>query len=170
MHETKFCKTCRLGKSLPEFKNKKSGKFGVAAICKKCESAFRKTEGYREKDRERLRKNPEIREKRNKYTYRWKEKNKDKVQITQKKWFLKKLYGLTLDQYNEMFNSQCGACSICGKHQSLLEKSLSVDHDHNSGKIRSLLCSNCNTAIGLLDEDVGLLKKVVDYLNKHREG
>jgi len=77
----------------------------------------------------------------------------------------KKLYGLTLDDYNKLFSDQKGCCLICKKHQSDLVKKLGVDHDHATGKIRGLLCSSCNAAIGLLEDDIALLQRAISYLN-----
>ncbi len=77
---------------------------------------------------------------------------------------LKHNYGITLDLYEEMFSAQWGRCKICNRHQSEFKKSLYVDHHHASGRIRGLLCQTCNHAIGLLYEDVLLLKRAIQYL------
>lgn len=55
-------------------------------------------------------------------------------------------------------------CSICGEKQEDLPRMLCVDHCHESGKFRGLLCDNCNTAIGLMKDDVDSLKKAIEYL------
>ena len=57
-------------------------------------------------------------------------------------------YGLTPDQWQQMFDRQKGCCDICGKHQSQIKAKLCVDHNHKTGKIRSLLCVGCNIAVG----------------------
>ena len=82
---------------------------------------------------------------------------------------LKLKFGLTLTDYNKMFEKQQGCCAICGKHQSELTRALAVDHNHLSGKIRGLLCSSCNAAIGSLGTDYGveLLQKAIDYIRKY---
>ena len=76
----------------------------------------------------------------------------------------KRLYGISITQYNELFNKQNGCCKICGKHQGILTKRLSVDHDHTNKKIRGLLCSSCNAAIGLLNENPILLANAISYI------
>lgn len=76
-----------------------------------------------------------------------------------------KKYGLTLEQYNNLLNSQNQRCSICGRHQDELKQSLAVDHDHVSGKVRGLLCVRCNRAIGMLEDDIKLLKQAINYLS-----
>jgi hypothetical protein len=62
-----------------------------------------------------------------------------------------------------MYESQGGVCAICSKHQE--RRPLNVDHCHNTGTIRGLLCDKCNMAIGLLEDDATLLRKAQEYLN-----
>lgn len=76
-------------------------------------------------------------------------------------------YGIRESDYNEMFVEQNGCCLGCGKHQSELSHPLHVDHDHKSGKIRGLLCKLCNSAIGNAKDDVSILQRLIDYLNKN---
>lgn len=78
---------------------------------------------------------------------------------------LKRLYGITLEEYDALFDAQHGCCAICGKHQSILDRTLDVDHDHKTNRIRSLLCSHCNTVLGLMDDDPELLRKAAKYLD-----
>lgn len=78
---------------------------------------------------------------------------------------IKANYGVTVDQYNELFNLQLGCCAICGKHQSAEWRRLTVDHCHATKKIRGLLCSVCNRALGLFRDNPELLGKAIKYLN-----
>lgn len=94
-------------------------------------------------------------ERRNKNPNEWKE------------YHYKSSYNISLDQYNEMFNLQQGCCDICGTHQSKLKRNLAVDHCHSTGKVRKLLCSNCNSGIGKLQENIEILKKAISYLEEH---
>lgn len=88
-----------------------------------------------------------------------------------KSFTLKRRYGITLDQYNEMLSAQDGVCDICAKPEANEIKgsvvSLAVDHDHTTGAVRALLCSACNTALGLFNDDQELLTKAVAYLKRH---
>lgn len=77
-------------------------------------------------------------------------------------------YGINLEQYNEMFAQQEGKCLLCDRHQSEFKKALAVDHDHQTGKVRSLLCDNCNKGIGCLQVNIEILKKAVAYLESHQ--
>ncbi len=83
-----------------------------------------------------------------------------------------KTYGLTVEQYDAMLVAQGGVCAICKgaeTHVSSFTKQirrLSVDHDHKTNKVRGLLCSSCNRAIGLLGDDVERLRAVLFYLEE----
>ena len=63
-----------------------------------------------------------------------------------------------------MLSSQDGKCSICGRERSQLVKQLCVDHDHETGKVRGLLCDKCNRGLGFFNDDHELLKKALNYL------
>jgi hypothetical protein len=81
---------------------------------------------------------------------------------------LQRTYGITTEIYNEMFNEQDGKCSICLRHQSELKHKLHVDHCHKTNKVRSLLCFNCNQALGNVSDSIERLNKAIDYLRKHK--
>jgi len=75
-------------------------------------------------------------------------------------------YGITPEQYNAIFCEQQGVCLICKKPQSEMKRKLAVDHSKKTGKIRGLLCGNCNVLIGLCYEDPEVLRNAIRYLNK----
>ena len=79
------------------------------------------------------------------------------------------LYGLTEDDYNRIYDEQKGCCVLCGKHQSELKLTLCIDHDHETGRIRGLLCSNCNMALGLLKDDVEIMQKAIEYIMSEKD-
>lgn len=82
---------------------------------------------------------------------------------------LKTRYGLTVEQYNQLFEKQEGKCALCGKHQSELKTRLAVDHDHQSSEIRSLLCSYCNLrVIGRMRKDT--INRIYNYLHSTYTG
>ncbi len=78
--------------------------------------------------------------------------------------YLRHAYGITLEDYNSMFTKQEGKCAICKIHQIELNKSLCVDHCHSTGKIRGLLCHNCNHAIGKLQDSPMIIMAAYNYL------
>ncbi len=79
-------------------------------------------------------------------------------------------YGLTLDQYKIMHNTQNGLCKICGNCETALQpngseiKDLCIDHCHKTNKIRGLLCHNCNAGLGHFFDNVNSLKSAIEYL------
>ena len=83
--------------------------------------------------------------------------------------YLRRNYGLSLEQFNEMFKRQDGCCAICGTHQSKLRKSLAVDHDHKTLKVRELLCIRCNGGIALFMDSIENMEKAINYLRKHKD-
>jgi hypothetical protein len=77
-------------------------------------------------------------------------------------------YGITAEQFNEMLARQNGVCAICGQDNTRFGKRLAIDHDHDTGDVRGLLCNSCNGALGLFKDDVDTLKKAIEYLQKGR--
>ena len=78
-------------------------------------------------------------------------------------------YGLSEDDYEAMYELQEGLCGVCGepeiqRREDGSEQLLSVDHDHRSGRIRGLLCSRCNTGVGLFRDNPALLRAAAEYL------
>lgn len=69
-----------------------------------------------------------------------------------------------MNEYDELFIKQKGCCAICETHQMDLKRSLAVDHCHETGKVRGLLCGECNKALGMFDDNTALLNSAVDYL------
>lgn len=74
-------------------------------------------------------------------------------------------YGIGYAEYNELFEEQAGECAICGAHQNDLDRPLYIDHDHDTGDVRGLLCMKCNSALGLFQDDASNLQRAVKYLN-----
>ncbi len=77
---------------------------------------------------------------------------------------LKRTYGISLDEYNRMHEEQDHRCAICRRHQADHQKSLHVDHDHETGEVRGLLCYPCNRAIAILGDSAESVQRAVDYL------
>jgi hypothetical protein len=86
---------------------------------------------------------------------------------------LKHEYGLTKEQYDEMLLAQKGVCAICKQEETWKYKSgriasLSVDHCHTTGKIRGLLCRDCNQSLGKFKDDHNMLRAAYEYLSTHQ--
>ena len=133
----------------------------------KCQTEFRKTNGWciacvREDNRERYHRN----------------KGSDAGEahrISARKSWLKKAYGLTLEDYDRMFAGQDGKCAICNdvmfKHGAISSKNnvAHVDHCHDSGRVRGLLCGTCNSALGKFGDKVSVLRSAISYLEKYND-
>lgn len=100
---------------------------------------------------------------------KWQMKNIDKV----KNYKLKNTYNISLEEYNKLLELQNGVCEICKLPETVIHhvtkqaKQLAVDHNHTTGKIRKLLCARCNTGMGFFNDNIGLLKNVIAYLEFH---
>ncbi len=75
-------------------------------------------------------------------------------------------FGITIERYEEMSLEQEHKCAICGQ-PSKAPRALAVDHCHNTGKVRGLLCGNCNLGMGKLNDSKELLMKAIMYLEKY---
>lgn len=148
LKKTKICSACNKRKSIDEFYKESGYKHGVKSQCKKCLYQFRV------RDREKIRKQH------NKY-YKTIERSKRDLA----------LYGITKQQYDKLLQKQKGYCGICGVHYTKLTRRLGVDHNHQTDKIRGLLCRTCNLAIGHLDGDSGitLFYASIKYLEKNEQ-
>ena len=96
------------------------------------------------------------------------QKNKHRWAETHRDNYLKRVYGIDIVEYNELFRKQNGCCAICGVHQTKQKRIMAVDHDHESRRVRGLLCFMCNTALGKFNDDCEVLNKAIQYLNAHR--
>ena len=80
--------------------------------------------------------------------------------------YLKRTYNIDLNKYNSLFEEQSGVCAIC-KQECVSGRKLAVDHNHDTGEVRGLLCCRCNRGIGNLDDSLDKLKSAVLYLEKY---
>lgn len=81
---------------------------------------------------------------------------------------LKSKFGLSLKEYQAMFDEQQGCCAICGKHQNELSYSLAVDHCHNIGVIRGLLCRSCNLHLDFYERYSNECQQYLDEAHRLR--
>lgn len=138
MEKTKVCIKCKGDpQPLSNFSKKGNGKY-FSSYCKKCQQQRVKN---------------------------WRINNPNKAEKKRLRDILRR-YDITEKQYNELFKFQKGKCAICGTHQKNLNRKLGVDHDHITGEVRGLLCSACNTGLGLFKDDFELLEIASDYLQK----
>jgi hypothetical protein len=147
----KNCTRCQQTKPFTEFfkgRINKDGSQGYGAKCKDC---------IREYQLELYHKMP-VEKKRQR-----KEKSVQSLDVNYfKRYKLNRYYNITLEEYHKMYNDQNGKCYICEKE--IFGREVKVDHNHLTGKVRKLLCHNCNTSLGLLNEDVKIFEKCIEYL------
>ena len=111
---------------------------------------------YRKKNAEKLNANNK----------KWRETNKEQDVLTMFKARLKRKYNLSIEEYDALLEAQNNSCKVCGTHaKNNLKGKLYVDHCHITGKVRGMLCMKCNSALGLLNDDKELIKKLLDYLS-----
>lgn len=124
-------------------------------ICRECEASSARN--WRAKNPDRARQI--IRE--------YQERNPEKMRAHNRRMKLRKAYGVTPEQFEAMLTSQSGRCAICGTSApNGPGKRFMVDHSHKTGKVRGLLCCNCNFVIGHCLENIETLKKAVTYLEE----
>jgi len=144
----KRCLKCGETKSVAEFYRDKSTRDGLQTRCKVCQATAK---------RERVRANPE----KSAAQYRkWYVNNNEKVVANN--W--KRNYGITPEEYAKMFVDQGGRCAGCGRRQNEFKVRLGVDHNHETGEIRGLLCKGCNLALGHVMENTDTLRQLIGYL------
>lgn len=144
----KTCKTCKKEKLFDKFFKDKALSDGHANICKECKQHK---------------------------TYLWREKNKDKYNEYMRernKFYYKDYRLLRYGKTNEWFQltliEQGHTCAICKKPNSSTKRSLAVDHNHLTGKVRGIVCYNCNRALHAFD-NIDLYNSIMLYLSKHKE-
>ena len=160
----KICSKCKIEKSVTEFYKLYCAKDSLCYSCKKC------CNDYKIKNRQRIRKQSNV------YYYKNKEKeilrSRKNYKKNIKKFYARHLkiqYGITPEQYNELILKQNNLCAICNEPESSKDrngniKKLSVDHCHKTGKVRRLLCNQCNKGLGCFKDNTELLKKAINYL------
>jgi hypothetical protein len=109
---------------------------------------------------------------------RWRAANRERVRASERAAYMRRVvtrpkytrgghleaYGLTEAEYARMLSEQGGGCGICGRVGHTQHR-LGVDHDHVTGRVRGLLCSNCNASLGLLQDRVDLFYAAIRYLS-----
>jgi hypothetical protein len=148
----KVCRECGASKPLEEYHTSRNGKGGKVYrknICKVCQNEYARSKYHNlseEVKKERRRKNPCN-------TPEW-----------HKEYKLRTQFGLTTEEYRGMITIQNNRCITCGTEFDEQIKP-QVDHCHNTGKVRGLLCRPCNTSLGLLKENPETLKNLITYLH-----
>jgi len=144
----KTCCDCKQEKPLEAFSKDKSNPDGLRYRCRGCASIKFKQDYYSRPDFWRAK------------SASWAKKNPEKKKLVQRNGDRKARYGLSAVDFERMLADQHGKCKICDMQMS----PPNVDHCHSTGKIRGLLCTSCNSALGNFKDSPGLLQKAMLYL------
>lgn len=148
----KICSGCKINKPFSDYFKDNLRKIGIRCKCKEC--CAKDTVNWRNKNRSGY----------NNYVAMWRAKNPERQHKTE----IKRRYALSIEKYNEMLIAQNCQCKICKKQHDPSEKRgrLYVDHCHESGEIRGLLCGACNKGLGCFGDDIDRLYSAISYLAK----
>jgi len=143
--EGRICTKCDQEKPWSEFYRKSNGFNGRTSECRSCRRAYDETR----------------RDARRAYLATWRAQNQSRQHAYQ----VKQHYGLEHGEYDKLLTGQGGLCAACRQPESM-KRRLSVDHDHETGAVRGLLCNACNRAIGLAKDDPARLEGCAAYLRR----
>lgn len=144
---SKSCQKCDGVHPIVDFSVDRSKQDGRSIYCRSCRSKIAKNKRSLESHKENQRKT----------AHRRKPYNRN--------WTLKARYGITSDQFETMFATQGSVCALCKSDKSD-KKNFVVDHCHKTGKVRGILCSYCNRALGMMKDDPEVLRKAIKYLEE----
>lgn len=134
----KFCKRCECSKNEEDFHKNKAAKDGLNAYCKSCTNLSRRN-------------------------YRSKLENEGTLKFIKRRERFKALYGVLLDGYDSLEEPLDNKCEICGEAEKA-GRSLPLDHDHKTGRLRGFLCFRCNTVLGKVKDSTEILQNMISYL------
>jgi hypothetical protein len=169
--DTKRCCRCNVVKPSSEFYRRTCSRDGLSGHCKACDLVARTAAPAKAKQRDARKRyyhshKGKFQEKRKAYYAT------EKGKACRRRGRLQFYFGITVDQYEEMYARQEGLCAVCGRPEIRKDRSgklsrLAVDHDHSTQAIRSLLCSYCNGLIGRIEKHPELLRGLVAYHRRH---
>ncbi len=173
--DAKTCTVCGTTKPLAAFAKSNRARGGLHTFCRACKAA---------QSRAWYRKTPERQKARNRRRYlahgaemrraaaEWYTRNKAHANDLQRRWRLRKDFGITLEEYDAWVAMQGGRCGVCQqlpRTGHTRRRALHVDHCHATHTIRGLLCHHCNVGMGHFLDDPTLLRAAADYLERSRK-
>ncbi len=142
----KTCPKCHSNKPASEYFKNRASDDGLSGYCKLCDA--KNCKDYEHKNITKVRKRQAI--------YR----GKNKMGVRKRNY--KYLYGITVEQVEEMRKKQNGLCAICK-----VRLATNIDHDHLTGQFRGILCGTCNRGLGIFYDNPTILASAIEYLEKH---
>jgi len=137
--ETNTCGKCRKDLPVTEFNKDRARKTGYAWQCKTCRKEY--DQGYHAENRE---------------------KHLEAMRRTA----YARRYKMTVEEYDNLFAKQGNCCAVCGTSQGYASKRLAVDHNHDTGEVRGILCDRCNLVLGKVKDSPELLRDLALYLER----
>lgn len=152
----KPCSVCGESKDLDAFNRRKDSRDGLQPKCKVCERAYKRAWKDRNQERARITRRA------------WRIANPEAYQAIRRRDHLKYRYGLTEPEYLCLFETQDGCCALCETPGTLWPNPghLKVDHCHETGVVRGLLCTTCNLGLGMLGDNSTGLERALAYLRR----
>jgi hypothetical protein len=183
----KVCTKCNQQMSVQQFHKHKDGKFGLESMCKNCKQGYKdkrygksygamrtcKTCGIKATNNEELK----LFQKGSSYKF-GRQPHCKKCYLSRESMIKSnnsldkrcRKFGITVDDYNNLISIQNNSCAICNKHKDEFSgrgNNFHIDHCHTSGKVRGLLCSNCNTGLGQFKDNIKSLENAIQYLSSN---
>jgi len=121
---------------------------------------------WREKNREKQNEQSKWRKRKNRQADKIKRQSEEFKKKRKNNDLIRK-FGINLQQYELILDQQGGKCAICNSHSCKSGRKFAVDHNHETGQVRGLLCQNCNTALGRFQDSQELLLTAISYLQTH---
>lgn len=149
----KECRRCYEVKETTEFFKDSRTKDRLNSWCKECRRKYKRTDSYKRQAR-----NSKTAARYARY---------EQYRLAEMKREMRK-YGITVEIYNALLLEQNNSCATCLRAAKEFTKRLAVDHCHTTGKVRGLLCSQCNTALGKYRDDIETMERAITYLKRHR--
>lgn len=169
MSTMKICKRCSTEKILEQFSKHKKCLNGYQGTCIECtakttaewtqNNKARKAQTDRQFEQRNPNRKKEFRELK-------KLENPYLTSISECEQNMRVRYGVTLEYYGHMFNDQNGKCKICKRFYTEFARGLVIDHNHETGQVRGLLCDPCNRALGYFRESSVIMESAIEYINQ----
>lgn len=136
---TKICTACDTEKSLDQYNKRAASADGLNGWCRPCVNAK---------------------------SLAWYRNNRERVKKNHREYMLRSQYGIGEAEFQHLLELQGGKCALCPVVFSLdgARRNLCVDHDHDTGQVRGLLCARCNTSIGQLGDNAEGLRRALAYV------
>ena len=143
----RVCSRCKQAKKINGFSIDRCSSDGLAYHCKKCQIKHSRQKYYRNHEQSKA------------YAREWAKNNPERSKYNS----IKSKYGLSKFEWDALLEASKGCCGICGEY---FGHQLCIDHNHETGTVRGLLCSPCNAALGFFKDNIESLNAAIDYLRR----